>query len=153
MSTAEQRAGALGRVLELVLMLNDDMTRSLARDGLTPSRAPVLWELGQRGPCTQRELAEALHVSPRTMTGLIDGLAATGFVTREPHPTDRRATHVTFTERGSRLVAKLQREQGEFADLLFADLPDRRLAAFVSGLDHVLARLREHGLEVPRGDG
>ncbi|HEX6577304.1 MAG TPA: hypothetical protein VF082_02975, partial [Jiangellaceae bacterium] len=51
---------ALDRVLELVVLLNDDMTSSLARDGLTPSRAHVLWELRRRGPSTQRVLADAI---------------------------------------------------------------------------------------------
>jgi len=40
-----------------------------------------------------------LHVAPRTITALFDGLVATGFVTREPHPSDRHAALVTLTER------------------------------------------------------
>ena len=36
------------------------------------------------GPTTQRELADALKVTPRNVTGLVAG----GFVTRERHPTD-----------------------------------------------------------------
>ena len=105
MRTDDQRAAALGQVLELALLVNDDMNRSLGRDGLTPSRAHLLWELHGRGPSTQSVLAEALGVSPRNVTGLVDGLVATGFVTREPHPTDRRATLVSFTDRGARTAA------------------------------------------------
>src|SRR5918993_821261 len=93
-------AAALDQVLELVVLLNEDMTRSLARIGLTSARAHVLWELHHRGPTTQRVLADALQVSPRNVTGLVDGLVETGFVTREPHPGDRRATLVSFTEHG-----------------------------------------------------
>ncbi|MFC7479231.1 MarR family winged helix-turn-helix transcriptional regulator [Luedemannella flava] len=97
-----RRAGALDRILELSVLVNADMTQSLARDQLTVSRAHVLWELRHRGPSTQRVLADAMGVSARTITGLVDGLVATGFVTREPHPTDRRATLVTVTEHGAR---------------------------------------------------
>jgi hypothetical protein len=71
--------------LDLVVLLNDDMTRSLARDGLTVSRTHLLWELEQRGPSTQRVLADAMKVSARTVTSLVDALSATGFVTREAH--------------------------------------------------------------------
>jgi DNA-binding MarR family transcriptional regulator len=40
-------------------------------------------ELLQRhGPCTQRALADALEVAPRTITTLIDGLVETGFAAR-----------------------------------------------------------------------
>jgi len=142
MRTDDQRAAAFGQVLELALLVNDDMTRSLGRDGLTPSRAHLLWELRGRGPSTQSVLAEALGVSPRNVTGLVDGLVATGFVTREPHPTDRRATLVSFTDRGARTAAELEQGQHEFASVLFDGMPDRRFDGLVQGLADVLDRLR-----------
>ena len=142
MRTAEQHAAALGQVLELAILVNDDMTRSLARDGLTPSRAHLLWELQARGPSTQRVLAGAMAVSARNITGLVDGLVATGFVTRQPHPTDRRATLVTFTDLGTRTAAKLVEGQREFAELLFAGMPERRFDGLVGGLAEVLDRFR-----------
>jgi DNA-binding MarR family transcriptional regulator len=143
---ADKHGVALGRMLELVVLLNDDMTQSLARDGLTASRAHVLWELRQRGPTVQRALAEALKVSARTITGLVDGLVATGFVTREPHPTDRRATLVTFTEHGVRTVEAMERDQAEFVHILFAGMPDEQFDCFVAGLGEILTRLRDQGL-------
>jgi DNA-binding MarR family transcriptional regulator len=142
MSTDVRYGAALDRVLQLVVLLGEDMARSLARDGLTVSRARVLWRL-QPGPTTQRALADALGVSPRTITGLVDSLVATGFVTREPHPTDRRATLVTLTDHGARTVAALERSRRDLARSLFAALPDARFRGFVKGLDDVLARLRE----------
>jgi DNA-binding MarR family transcriptional regulator len=138
---------ALDRILELSVLINDDMTTSLARDQLTTSRAHVLWVLASQGPVTQRVLADALAVSARTMTGLIDGLVGTGYVTREPHPTDRRATLVTFTRRGARKAAELQRGQVEFARILFDGMPAKRLSGLVEGLDDVLARLRAAGVK------
>ena len=56
------RIAALDDVFELTVLLHNDMTESLARDGLTTSRAHLLWELHQRGPTSQTVLAEA---SPR----------------------------------------------------------------------------------------
>jgi DNA-binding MarR family transcriptional regulator len=137
---------ALDRILELSVLINDDMTRSLARDQLTTSRAHVLWVLVHQGPVTQRALADSLGVSARTITGLIDGLVGTGYVTREPHPTDRRATLVTFTKRGARIAAALQRDQVEFARILFEGMPAKRLSCLVEGLDDVLARMRAAGV-------
>jgi DNA-binding MarR family transcriptional regulator len=145
MRDADRHVAALGQVLELVVLLNDDMTQSLARDGLTPSRTRVMWELRQR-PMTQRALADALGVSARTITGLVDGLVATGFVTRAPHPTDRRATLVTFTEHGDRTTQAMERDQQELAHMLFAGMPDKRFDCFVTGLGEILARLHDHGL-------
>jgi DNA-binding MarR family transcriptional regulator len=143
MNKVEKFGAALDQVIELVVVFNADMTQSLTRDGLTVSRAHLLWELRKRGPATQRELADALGVSARNITGLVDRLVATGFVTRQPHPTDRRATLVSFTEHGETATAELERGQQELAQLLFEQMPDDRFDHFVEGLGEVLARLHE----------
>lgn len=141
MPSANRQQQALNRLLEVVVFLGNDMTESLARDGLTGARAHVLWELQRSGPTTQRALADAMNVSARNVTGLVDGLVATGFVTREPHPTDRRATWVTFTDRGAATARQLQAGQQELAGQLFAEMPDKQLDCFLAGLDEVLTRL------------
>jgi DNA-binding MarR family transcriptional regulator len=127
------------------VVLNADMTDRLAREGLTVSRAGVLWQLRRQGPVTQRALADALGVSARTVTGLVDGLVETGFVTRQSHPTDRRATLVTFTPRGTRVVRALERERAVLTSELFAGLSGAAFDAFVHGLDHVLHHVQAGG--------
>jgi DNA-binding MarR family transcriptional regulator len=133
---------ALDRVFELSVLLADAMGSGLVERGLTRARATVLWELHRQGPVTQRELSEALGVTPRNVTGLLDGLEGTGLVARGSHPTDRRATLVTLTELGSDVVATLHAEQLECARYLFGDLPAAELATFVASLDRILGRLR-----------
>jgi DNA-binding MarR family transcriptional regulator len=133
----------LDRLLELATLLNEDMAHSFARDGLTGPRAHLLWELHHRGPTTQRALADALRVSARNITGLVDGLVDTGFVTREPHPTDRRATLVCFTELGAKTAGAMDRDHRELARLLFDGMPTKRLEGFADGLDEILSRLRK----------
>ncbi len=151
MTTDASRVAALDRVLEVTVLLGRDMTASLAASGLTVARTTLLWHLRCAGPSTQRALADALGVSARNVTGLVDGLAAAGLVSREPHPADRRATLVTPTARGERVLDELGRGQAELADRLFADFPGERLESLVSALDEVLERLRAlvpHGAAV-----
>ena len=138
----DARIAALDRVLELTVLLGRDMTTSLAAVGLTVARTMLLWRLRATGPSTQRALAEALGVSARNVTGLVDGLAEAGLVTREPHPTDRRATLVTPTARAEELLAGMAAGQAELAEQLFGGLSPERLDGLVSGLDEVLERLR-----------
>ncbi len=134
---------AFGRLMELNMLLNEDAKRGMARSGLTLSRAHLLWEVFHRGPVTQRVLSEALKVSSRNITGLVDGLVETGFVTREPHPTDRRATLVTLTEAGQATTASMFHAQQEFATTLFGDFDEQDLAGLIAAFDKILARLRE----------
>jgi DNA-binding MarR family transcriptional regulator len=139
---AEQREATLDRVLELTVLLGRDAADSLAREGLTEARAHLVWQLQQRGPCTQATLAADLGVTPRAITALVDGLVVTGFVTREPHPSDRRATLVTFTERGRATAQALVDSHRRLARQLFAGLPDDVFDGFDAGLLHVLSRFR-----------
>jgi DNA-binding MarR family transcriptional regulator len=134
---------ALSRTLELAVLVNEDMERGLAADGLTRSRAHLLWELHHRGPVPQRTLAAALDVSARHVTGIVDALVETGFVTREPHPTDRRATLVTPTARGRSTGEALVRGRHELAGALFGQMPPELFTAYVEALETVLARFRE----------
>ena len=125
-------------------MLNDDMARAIAGLGLTLPRTHLIWELGQRGPVPQRVLADALRVTPRAVTGLVDALVADGLVSRELHPTDRRATLVTLSARGKKLVAQLERDHKLLACTLFAPMSRRELDGFARGLAGVIDRLRAH---------
>lgn len=125
-------------------MLNEDMTGAIERLGLTPARTHLLWELGRRGPVPQRVLADALHVTPRAVTGLVDALVRDGLVTREPHPTDRRAALVTLTRKGRILVGRLKRDHEALARALFARMSKRDLDSFARGLAALIARLRGH---------
>lgn len=132
---------AVDQVLELVVLLNRDMQLSFERDGLTEARARLLWVL-RGGPVTQRELADALAVTPRNVTGLVDGLVATGYVARAPHPTDRRAVLVTLTDAGSTLLTSMVEGYAEMHDLLFGGLSERQLRDLRRSLAIVNDRLR-----------
>ncbi|MGY1814696.1 MarR family transcriptional regulator [Blastococcus sp. SYSU D00820] len=142
MDRADRQVAALDHLLELTVVLGGDMTGSLAREGLTVPRATLLWVLRAHGPATQRALADALDVSARNVTGLVDALAETGFVVRSPHPTDRRATLVTLTGRGSAVVERMAREQRELAAALFGEMPDERFTVLAEGLGEVVGRLQ-----------
>ncbi|MGH3303824.1 MAG: MarR family winged helix-turn-helix transcriptional regulator [Streptosporangiaceae bacterium] len=73
---------------------------------------------------SMREISDALHVSPRTVTDMIDGLEARGLVARNAHPADRRVTLVHLTDAGRvQLTAA-------------AGGAERHAHAVVSGLSH-----------------
>lgn len=131
----------LDRVLALTVVLGQDMATQLAREDLNDSRAHIVWELGHHGPMKQASLADALSVTPRAVTSLVDALAAGDLVTREPHPTDRRVTLVTLTKRGEAVADSFALGHRRLARRLFADVPSDQLQTFDAILDHVIARL------------
>ncbi len=145
---------ALARMFELGVRLTGAMDQGLGEQGLTRSRAEVVWRLHYLGPVTQRALSEALRCTPRNVTGLVDALEATGHVARLPHPGDRRATLVTLTERGRATAAAWQSAHQELAARALAGLGKAQIADLTETLDHVLGKLRAAGLgPAPAGHG
>lgn len=134
---------ALDRLFELTVVLGDVMDAGLAERSLTRSRAEILWRLRHHdGPMTQRELSQALRCTPRNVTGLLDALQAAGLVARSPHPTDRRATQVSLTDRGARTAEQMRTDQHEGADELFSGIPAADLTTVSTVVGTLLERLR-----------
>lgn len=131
-------ATAFDKVFELATVVGEVMHQTLAERGLTPARAEVLFTLHQRGALVQRELSDALRCTPRHVTALIDALESPGWVARGPHPTDRRATLVALTEKGTAAATRMVSERQDAAHTLFGSLSAAQLAAFVAVADHVL---------------
>ncbi|MCC9176878.1 MarR family winged helix-turn-helix transcriptional regulator [Arthrobacter sp. zg-Y750] len=69
-----------------------------------------------------KELAERLHIAPRSATEVVDQLAAKGLVERSAHPADRRATLLTLTGEGEKLREKVLADRKREADEFFSVL-------------------------------
>jgi DNA-binding MarR family transcriptional regulator len=73
------------------------------------------------------DLAESLHIAPRSATEVADGLEARGLVARTPDPGDRRAVLLRATEDGRRVRSEVDRARTADSEQLFARLsPDER---------------------------
>ncbi len=125
----------------MATVMGDAMAEDLAARGLTRARATLMTLLHRMGPSNQRALADALRVTPRNVTGLVDGLEEVDLVVRSPHPEDRRATLVSLTDAGAKATAALADDERVLARFLFAGEDPHDLDALVSGLDRVLDRL------------
>lgn len=132
---------AFDLTFELAARLSASMEADLSARGLTASRAEVLFTLHSQGPMVQRELSQALRCTPRYVTALIDGLEAEDWVRRGPHPTDRRATVVHLTERGTEAAARMHAERLAAAGQLFGQIARSDLTAFIAVARSVLAQL------------
>lgn len=129
----------LGKVLKLSELLSAAAEHDLGgTEGLTRARAAVIWRLGNGGPMTLSALSHELEVTPRNVTGLVDALQAGGFVAREPHPTDRRATIVALTATGRAAADRMSRGYHELADALFQEISSDDLADFSRTLGKIM---------------
>ena len=70
-------------------------------EGLTQTQFAALAKLYEVGPCSQNHLGRQIFLDAATIKGVVDRLAARGFVTALADPQDRRRRAVTLTERGA----------------------------------------------------
>ncbi len=103
------------------------MDRWLEKHGLSEGRMGALWMLNRSGPSTLGDLAAALDVSPRNVTGLVDHLDRDGYVVRSPDPDDRRAIRVQLSTLGEAKLAGIQKEMGHARESIVAGFTDQEL--------------------------
>ena len=88
-------------------------------DDFTPAQARVMQRIGPNGT-RLTELAEQAQITKQTAGFLVDQLEKTGYVTRLPDPTDKRARLVCLAEKassaqriGAAVVAEVEKEWEE----------------------------------------
>jgi DNA-binding MarR family transcriptional regulator len=138
---ADLAVSLVGRLFRLSPRLVDLQDLGARQYGLGFARGRVLWALHESGPVLMRALSQTLGISPRTVTGLIDALEADGWVTRSPHPTDRRVTIVALTEAAEATLARLRQSYEGLAHDLLAGLPEADLATCRSVITRIEERL------------
>jgi DNA-binding MarR family transcriptional regulator len=92
-------------------------SRKAAEAGASVPRLRLLYSVLCHGPQKMADLAEALTVTPRNVTALVDALEGEGLVRRVPHSTDRRVTLVELTCSPDRVAAQFEAYQGSIERL------------------------------------
>lgn len=140
---ADLAVSIVGRLFRLAPQLTDLQELGAREYGMGFARGRVLWALQETGPVVMRALSERLGISPRTVTGLIDALEADGWVTRTPHPQDRRATIIAITPAAETALAALRDGYEGLAHDLLDDVSPADLSRCWSVLTTVQDRLGE----------
>lgn len=97
--------------------------------GLTPSQLSTLASVGKSGPMRLGDLAAAERIAPSTLTRVVNVLEEHGYLLRQPAPDDARASLVTLTDDGQRVLADIRTEATRLlADMLTTLPPDQVVA-------------------------
>ena len=88
-------AAALNAHSEAVVLFHAAVAQSM---GLDPTAYKTLFVLSRLGPLSAGEIAKETGLATASVTDLIDRLVAKNYVSRGPHPTDRRRIVVALNE-------------------------------------------------------
>jgi DNA-binding MarR family transcriptional regulator len=108
---------------------------------LSPRQFQLLGLLHDQGATGQVELAQQMGIAASVLVNLLNPLEATGEISRERAPADRRRHIVTLTPGGERHLARAAQAQREAEDKLFAGLTDGQRG----DLRALLVALRDNG--------
>jgi DNA-binding MarR family transcriptional regulator len=108
-----------------------------ARHGLDWSGYAVLRPLVETGPQRITDLADAVQLSPSTVSRTVTQLIGAGLVERRADAVDGRASIVTLTDRGRQAYQELRRIRDDYLDTLL----DRWSARDRADLAQLLSRL------------
>jgi DNA-binding MarR family transcriptional regulator len=135
---SESSTDSLGEAFGAVARrLRSASMAALSHWDVTPSQMRALRALSRHGGVRSSELAQHLHIAPRSTTEVVDALEAKGLAERSPDPSDRRATLVSLTRRGAQLDEEVRRARGVESERLF----ERLSAADRDQLARILGRL------------
>lgn len=118
---------------DLILRVARQLRRAnaLELEGLpvNPHQARALRVVARLEPVRMADLAERLHVAPRSATDVAEFLLAGGWVERSPDPADGRARLLSLTPSGRRLVEQVVDARARAAETALAEVPaDERVA-------------------------
>ena len=109
--------------------------------GVTPGMHTVLAIIRDNPGMRQRTLAELLMVREPNMTRMIQGLQASGLISREVDKTDRRAFHLVLTEKGRVLMESVQDRLDSLEAKLLGALDDQERRNLRDYLDRILVQI------------
>ncbi len=120
---ADEPTGELGDLLMRVARTQRRRWRdALAPWDLSPHQARALGVVVERDGVRLSDLAESLHIAPRSATEVADGLQTRGLVERTPDPGDRRAVILRPTAEGRRVRGEVGRARAADNEALLSRL-------------------------------
>jgi DNA-binding MarR family transcriptional regulator len=120
----------------------DRLGGAVERAGVPDMRAPfgyVIRALGEQDR-TLTEVAELLAVTKQSAIKVVDEMERRGFLTRAPHPTDRRVKVLRLTEKGLAVRRAALAESRRMERELRHDVGERAVEAMRRALLRLLER-------------
>jgi DNA-binding MarR family transcriptional regulator len=111
-----------------------------AGSGVTQTQFLVLGAIRSYPECSMGVLADNLHVSTPTMTGIVDRLVKAGYVIRKASPADRRQVQVSLTAKGAKVIERFQKiVQARWREMLALLSPED-----LAGFSRAIGRIQRH---------
>lgn len=132
--------------------LNQAFRRRIAHTGVTPDQFTAMRTLLEGDPAglTQRDLTTLMSSDPNTVASLLERMEATGWISRKPHESDRRAYRIRLLEPGMVQYEACRAIAVELQSEVMSVLPETERIEFLRKLELVSMACRRAADESPR---
>lgn len=89
-----------------------------------------------------KDLAAALHLTPGTVSELVETLVKRGSLQRVQNPDDRRAVMITVTEESLKLLHEAEQRINEYVAGLWEDLTEDEKSTVIAALETLSVRAK-----------
>jgi DNA-binding MarR family transcriptional regulator len=96
---------------------------------------------GRESGLSQARLSDMMLVNRANTTSLIDRMEKTELVVRTPAPADRRANIVKLTDRGKKLLAKVEPLYADEVKRIMAPLKEPEQKRLIKALEKIRAHI------------
>lgn len=88
-----------------------------------------------------KDLASALHLTPGTVSELVENLVQKDVLQRVQNPEDRRAVMITVTQKSMGLLAEAEKKISGYVENIWKDFPDAEKQMLISKLEYMREKL------------
>ena len=92
------------------------------KQDLTSGQPRMINYLYDHNGCIQREIAEACHIEPASVTSVLNSMEKAGLIEKKPVEGDKRALEIWLTEKGQ--------QKKKVIDMIFAEMAEECFQGF-----------------------
>jgi DNA-binding MarR family transcriptional regulator len=117
---------------------------------ISPSQLGLLRCVKELQPVSVKDIAAYMRLTPGAVTQLMEGLVASGYLERRPDTRDRRVTHVSLAEGGSKKLKELWERRKAALRGIMQELDTEELAVMLKVQKKMLHHMEAYVETVPK---
>ena len=114
-------------IFKIYRLRRKEMKQSYKALDLTVSQVATLRAAEDNPGCMQKDLSDAIDVSPPVMVGILGALEDKGLIERKMDPNSRRVLRIYLTPDGKKMAKKITRIADAATKKLFNNFTDEEL--------------------------
>ena len=122
------------------------ITKAAQKAGLYYGQPMILEYIDDNPRCTQKELADSLHISPASVATSIKRLEKSGFVTRTTDKSDVRKNRLSLTDSGTDVLNEFRRISDETDKEMFKGFSPQECEMLCNYLERLYSNLNAEKL-------